>query len=549
MMHLWFAARTYEGGKMTPIYNPNIPAFGLQIGRDIGAVFNDAALKKGRYNEYIKEGGGMEFLVHQGRLFQRGRHLESGMDKVYNFLGYFGETSEVMTRLAIRERVIRNKASELGISMKEARKNKDITSEATFAARDYMDFGQGGGISKALDNGLPYLNATIQGTRGLVRSLKPGSGSALSSTYKLGQLAALTTGVYVAAKASSPNTMQALQGDMNMQNNLCIPLGDSFAFEDEQGQTRYPYIKIPLDPGQKFFKTFFEGAADKWLGNEVDVDRITGSLSQLSPVGLSTLPPTIAGVVGYATNKDFWLNEDIWKRTDKPFSYPNSKEEFTNRTPQAFVDVGKATGLSPERTKYALEQLVTRGSMWSYLVNQGYDKAFGDIAKEKKEQHLAMTLSEVPAIKRFFGVTKPYSKYASKIDQAEESSTIKKFVENRGMDTLVDSYLYDVNTTREQVVDYALSFEDPETFKRLMERFRWEEAIQDLPEKSFWRRMKGLNLDARVRVFVDRLNKANPVQEEQLWNEFGIVAGAGGVVGKEFMNEVSRVMGEEQVVK
>jgi hypothetical protein len=187
--------------------------------------------------------------------------------------------------------------------------------------------------------------------------------------------------------------------------------------------------------------------------------------------------------------------------------------------------------------------------MWSYLVNQGYDKAFGDIAKEKKEQHLAMTLSEVPAIKRFFGVTKPYSKYASKIDQAEESSTIKKFVENRGMDTLVEGFLYGKNVKVDELFDYAAKSGDKDTYKRLIDRFKWEEAIRTLPEKSFWRRMKGLNLDARARVFVDRLNKANPVQEEQLWNEFGIVAGAGGVVGKEFRNEVSRVMGEEQVVK
>jgi hypothetical protein len=340
--------------------------------------------------------------------------------------------------------------------------------------------------------------------------------------------------------------MQALTGDLNMQNNLCVPLGDNFGFEDEQGQVRYPYLKVPLDPGQKFFKTFFEASADKWLGNEVDVDRVTGSLSQLSPVGLSTLPPTIAGVVGYATNKDFWLNEDIWRRTDKPFNYPKSSEEYTGRTPQAFVDVGKATGLSPERTKYAVEQLVTRGSMWSYLVNQGYDKAFGDISKEKKEQHLAMTLAEIPGIKRFFGVTKPYSKYATKIDDAEEASTIKKFIENRGMDTLVDSYLYGKSTSRDEVMKYASSFKDLDTFERLTERFQWEEAIKKLPEKSFWRRMKGLNAEVKAKVFVDRLNSSTDAQKQQLWKEFGIVGAAGDVISDSFIEEVTKLRSKER---
>jgi len=41
--------------------------------------------------------------------------------------------------------------------------------------------------------------------------------------------------------------------------------------------------------------------------------------------------------------KDFWMNEDIW-RSSEPFSYPNSKEEYTSRTPQAYVDFGEKTG-------------------------------------------------------------------------------------------------------------------------------------------------------------------------------------------------------------
>src|SRR3972149_10837482 len=116
IMHAWFTARTFENGEWTPVYNPNLPVFGLQIGRDIATVFKDAATKKGRYQDYINEGGGMEFLVHQGRLFRRGRYLEGPMDKVMDFLGYFGETSEIMTRLAIRERVIRRQSKEAGLS-------------------------------------------------------------------------------------------------------------------------------------------------------------------------------------------------------------------------------------------------------------------------------------------------------------------------------------------------------------------------------------------------------------------------------------------------
>ena len=84
-----------------------------------------------------------------------------------------------------------------------------------------------------MDNAFPYLNAGIQGTRGLARAFKPGSGTALSSTYKLAQFAALTTGLTIASWKMHPKTMENLEGNVAAQNNLIIPLGDKFGFEDE----------------------------------------------------------------------------------------------------------------------------------------------------------------------------------------------------------------------------------------------------------------------------------------------------------------------------
>jgi hypothetical protein len=527
VMHSWFTSRSYENGKWKPVYNPNLPVFMAQMGRDIATVLPDALTRGKRYQDYLNEGGGMEFLVHQGRLFQRGRHLESWYDRVMDFMGYLGETSEIMTRLAIRERMLRKGKS---------------GSDATFAARDYMDFGQGGGISKALDNALPYLNASIQGTRGMFRAFKPGSGSALSSTYKLTQFAALITGLTIAMQKMHPETAKNLVGNIDAQNNLIIPLGDQFGFEDAEGQMHYPYLKIPLDPAQKFFKTFFEAATNKWLGKDVDVDAVTGTLTAQSPVGISQLPPTISGALGYLTNKDFWLNEDIWKETDRPFSYPKSAEEFTRTTPEFYKDLGAKTGLSPERTRYAVEELVTGGTVWSYLLGQGYDAMFRDVPKSAKQQHLAETISKVPMIKRFIGITNPYSKHATKINTAQENAVIDQFVQDRGMDTLVYRFLYDKNVDSKELFDYASSFGDKPTYDRLIDRFKWEVAIKDLPEKSFWRRMKGLRLEAKANVFVDRLSAASEDEKVKLMNELEIVGSAKGIVSKEFKNEVMKVL-------
>ena len=540
IMHIWYASRVFENGEWKPLYNSTLPVYGGQMAGDIGGVFNDAILRKGKYQDYIKEGGGMEFLVHQGRLLQRGRHLEGPLDKVQDFLGYLGETSEIVTRLAIRDRVIKRRAAEQGISYEEAAKDKKITTEATFAARDYMDFGQGGGISKALDNGLPYLNASIQGTRGMFRAFKD---NPAQSTYKLAQFAALVTGLYIANQSINPGTMKDLKGDINMQGNLVIPLGDGFGFLDEKGQKRYPFIKVPLDPGQKFFKMFFEAAYDKHTGQTVDVDGLTNSFSQISPVGISSLPPTVSGTLGYIMNKDFWLNEEIWKKTDKPLGWPSSKEEFIpGKTPEAMIDIGSVTGLSPERLKYALSELVTSGSPWSWLVGQGYDAAFKTLPAEKKEQHLAEVLSKAPIAKRFIGITNPYSKFATPVEEAREEGMLKRWVENRGLDQRVDAFLFE-GGKRSDVIEYINhTSKDAATHDRLKDRFIFSEKIKDLPNRSFWLAVKGTpDTEARAKLFVQRFDTADPKEKEQLNKEIGIVQSAGGIISDEFKQAVMKI--------
>lgn len=542
VMHLWYAARQFTDGRWEGVYNANLPVFALQLGKDVQETFSDAALRKGLYDDYMKYGGGMDLLTLQSRLFVRGRHLDSSVSKYEDFLGYFGVTSELATRLAIMNRVIKNRAAERGISYAEARKNPDILKDATFSARDYMDFSQGGSMIKAMDNVIPYLNASIVGTRSLMRAFKPGSGTALTSSWKLAQFGLLVGGATAYFYKENPETMEALKGNIAAQNNFVIPLGDEYGFEDQEGQMRYPFLKIPLDPGQKFFKTFFEAATMKWLGYDVDIDRVTGSLKQMSPVSGTELPPVQAAILGYVTNKDFWTNEDIWKKTPKPLPYPMSAEEFIpGQTGEVYTAIGEKTGLSPERIKYAAEELVTSGSMWSYLGGKAYSSVFGDLPKEEKEQHLAMTLSKIPAINRFFGVTNPYSKYAASITEAEAESATKRWIETRELDARINGYLYKGNVKKSEIFDYIRAQKDPNTQERLFERYVLAEGVKNLPNRSFWMRLQNLTTEARAKVFVDRMNKSSEAEKVQLNKEAGQAAAIGGILSDDFWVEVAKL--------
>jgi hypothetical protein len=545
VQHIWYAARVFEDGKWKSLYSPHAPIYPLQIGKDMLDVFSDVMLRKGRTIDYIEDGGGMEFLVHQGRLFQRGRHIRGPLDPLIDALGYVGETSELLTRVAVRERVLKRRAKERGITVEEANKDKEIRKEATFAARDYMDFSQGGWLAKSADNGLPYLNAGLQGSRGFFRSFKPGSGTALVSTYKLAQYAGIISGIYLASNYWTPETMQDLKGSPDMSNNLCIPLGDQFGFTDEKGQQRYIYLKIPLDHGQRFFKAFFEGATDKWLGNEVDVDRITRAMKASVPVEIDSLPPTISSTLGYLYNKDFWYNEDIWKKTEA-LSWPNSQEEYIpGQTPQAYIDFGKMTGMSPERFKASIGELTAGDNMWTWLIGKGYEEIFGDLPKEKKERHLAMVLAKTPIIKRFIGVTNPYSKWAKPIDEATEKAQVERWIQNRGLDELVEGYLFEENTSKKEIVDYAKSFKDPKVYDRLMKDFEFQIATKDLSNRSFWLSLRRISsIEGRAEVFAKRWNKASSEERKNIRKELAIVEKVGGVISEEFLSEAGRKIRE-----
>lgn len=569
--HAWFASRVFEDGKWTPVYSTVAPKFISQIGNDYRQIFSDALLRRGSYNDYMEDGGGMDFLVIQGRPFRKGLRLEKPIDRIYDFLGYLNETSEIATRLAIRNRVIKRKAKELGISVEEASKNKEIREEATFAALDQMNFGEGGGHSKALDNGLPYFNARFVGARSFFRSFRPGSGTAKQSWLKLAQFAGIITGMALLNRFCSPKTMEELKNDRRAQRNITIPLGDGLGFEDENGETRYPFLIIPIDQGQQFLKAFFEAATNWWLGDEFDVKAVVQALKDSSPADVSTLPPSMAAIVGYATDTNFWLQEDIWRGTDEAFNYQlpkwltkrevgGSEEEYTpDKTSKLLTSAGKATGLSPERLKYALEQLFTHDNFYAQLLGGAYEQMFGELPKDQRQETLAEALSKNLLTKSIFKVTNPRSRHGEEIKEGKEEATIKNFVENRGLDALARGYLFKKSVDIKEITAYI--DKDPltgkaretEDYDRLSDRFDFHENTKDLSSRSFWLGLKSItDPQGRAKTYVRILENATPKERKKILDEelqvMDIEASKTPnfkIFTEAFMDEVSRLMSEK----
>jgi hypothetical protein len=342
---------------------------------------------------------------------------------------------------------------------------------------------------------------------------------------------------------------------------MIIPLGDAFAFKDEKGQTRYPYIKIPLDQNLRFFKKFFEASVDMTLGEPVDAKGTANALGQLTPVGTSSLPPTVAAALGYVSNIDFWRMENIWKKGEaRSLQLPKwltkaevggqEEERIPGQTPAIAGQVGTATGLSPERLRYVMRTLIGN-SMWANLVGAGYEKAFSSVPPAQRQQALAEWLARTPGVSRFFGITSPYSTFEESAKQKEEMSTGKRLIQNGGLDLRIEGYLYKGNFTKQEVLDYIKSWKDPEVMKRMEEDLKFAQEAKGIDHIGYWLTLRRLPVDARAAQFVETVSQASLEEKKEIRNEAGRIMmigkkpneppTGGGVLTDEFWLEVAKL--------
>ena len=136
------------------IYNPVRPIGFMEQLSDLATVASDAWKRKGRFNDYINDGGGMALITHQGRLVRQGTAHRKLQD-FQHAAGYINEFAEIWIRLATRERFLKR-----GFSPREA----------TLGARGYLDHAQGGVMIKQADQIVPYLNVAVQSYYKLTQS-------------------------------------------------------------------------------------------------------------------------------------------------------------------------------------------------------------------------------------------------------------------------------------------------------------------------------------------------------------------------------------------
>jgi hypothetical protein len=466
-------------------YSKQAPLAAMQLTKDIKDVWNDALFRKGLYNEYVKRGGGMEFLTHQGRFAPK---LKGHLGQLQNVMGYAGESSEITVRLALMNRALKNMKA-AGRTDTEA-----MMDEATWVARNYLDFSQGGSVVKAADSAIPYLNAAIQGTRGALRAAEK---HPAQTAYKVSQIAGLATGLYYVNQFKNKEAWDSIP-HRDKVNNWIIT--SPFSYKDKNGNKKWLYMRIPKDQSQRVIASVAENAAAKAIGEKVDMDQVTQAVADFVPVSPGALaPPMFKAWKGYELNKDFYRGEDIWRGSREDIK---AEEEYYKRyTHDFFVQAGKKTGMSPERLKYSLGQYFTSGNIWTSMVGFGWDHIFAEMTEDQKEQVTEEIILKKPFIRKLFRHTDPYHKFSKDIKDVTIEERTKQFVMMRDFNDVVQKKLDD-KATQKDIANFIKKY--PKKSKLLMNHYERALQLKDLPEKRYWKELAKTPASARARLFWTR---------------------------------------------
>jgi hypothetical protein len=479
ILHSWMT--TGEWSSTTPI------AAGQMI-RDYVAVAGDAFTRTGRYCDYIMEGGGMSFLTHQGRLKQAAK--PGGVfESIQKWFGYAGETSEIWTRLALRERALRNGKP---------------PHEATFIARNYLDFSQGGSFAKAIDSGVPYLNASIQGTRGMFRA---GAERPLQTTYKIAQLGGLAMGLYYANSRVNKKCWDSVS-DYDRANYfiLTTPL----TYTDETGQEIPLYFKIAKDQNQKIVYSMFEALAAKAAGDPVDYEAVSKAAQEFAAIVPSAnVPPTVDASIAYFLNFDLWYGENVWKGPEV-----EAKEEWTAQTNPVAVAVGRTLNLSPERLQRVVEQFATRNNIYTQLVGYGLEQIIDKLPEQQRQETTKEILRQIPFLRRAVGFGNPDFEAMKENRRIAVEFNTDKYIRTRQLDALAEEVVSG-DKTRSDAVRYIMA-QPPQERERLLQRLQRHVAYGELPNRSWWIDLSEASPEAAATMYWYKYEQADAKAREEM---------------------------------
>lgn len=560
----------------TTAYPTALPVAYPMMMADMTAVAKDAAAKTGIYNDYIKYGGGMKMLSGEGKLREgrssgkvgKGNQL---LDAGEGLLAYAGETSELLTRLALTRRqkinLIEQYKKEHG-KEPDAKELKEITMDAVGYARNYLDFEQGGRLVKMADSVIPYLNAGFQVTRGSLRAAGNNPGLFAAKTAQLAGVAAAITAWNMGQFTTDNITEEMAEG---MRNAYLNDISDEVKaknfvimspkkYTDAAGNERYLYRKIPKDNMQELITGIAEDRVHKkFMGDDFEGYLSPRRIKELqqsvqSFTNVSSLPPMVRGALGYKLNTDLYYNAPIWPSAETSGDYGRDKSRETMPdTPPRFKAAGKIPlpgghRLSPMRTHYFAKQFFTESNVIGTGIGAMMDFSVGGINQELKTDYTPDEVEQMknaPFKRRFIKATYPGAAKRDYDTHEQDYNKLKKD-HNDALDNLLlkEAPMEEVMEYLDKVLeDGEFDVTSQQEHKRLLRRYETEVLK---PSTSKWlERMKYEPAIPRAEDLFDQWVLLNDEMRDYLIEE----AAAAGILSETTIGRFSELMEEYETAK
>ncbi len=526
--HVWMATQRKVDGKWTSAFSPHLPVYVAQYTKAMGSVAVDSIMRRGRWNDAVHDGMGMKFMAQEGRVFRKHAVIQTPVDYAMEMLGYIGETTEILSRLAIREHVMQAEAKRLGIPWEEfqaankklrptftrtgkLKTNPEAASvdpklaaeiglareKGSFSARDFMDFSNRGSYGEAVDTVTPFFNAGVQGTRGLWRAAKRDKKGFYTKLAYLGG----TASMFYAWNNISQDRKEAYDKIPQYAKDKNFIITTDVKIFDEFGEERRMYIKIPKDPSQQYFASAFEAATGLMMGHEVDVPKVKEFAGSLTPLegpipSIPTVDMILGSVYNFDLQRSMWdgKNAKVWNGPE--FGKDNRKEEFVEGrgdrdTPAWAVAIGELTGISPVKAEHGINSYFAKGPMTMFAGSMA-SKAAGE--GQERDMMWAEALSKYAVARRFFGLTGSEDVKMREGDyEIKNKERLKDFIVDREMDKLLYQYLVNEDVGIREL--YGLKKKYPKYQKKINDDISFALKLKDYGQdyRSFWMRMRGEN--------------------------------------------------------
>ena len=458
----------------TEEYSAILPVGIAQLGSDLLHTARDAASGRGRAKgqllDYILEYGGGETLSaathRRGLVGGRSgvatgagvrpalRRAKATFTEVADSLEAFNNFTENWMRLAHRRRAMTNlmrKHHGSDISAEDFRAKygdavaDDIQQQASWIARNRIDYSQGGTAAVELGSLVPYLNPVMQGLRTTARAVdrNPSRTAAVfAQTAMLGYLS------YVMWNGSEDTAedYDKIHPEYK-KNNLVFVIPGFGKVDPVSGAKKVLTWALPIDDSYlKMAKITGEQIARAQHGRAADEGVIGSAFRQLLGIdSLLSAPPAFSAAMAGIMNYDMFRNEKVWRggdvSTDGALFRDNSRE-VTPSTRAIWRVIGEMTGLSPARLQAAIGKVINGYNPWlrgvgllSDIAINGADGAT-EVEKEQFKQQ---------AVEAMFAILGNQLRYISYDNQQMELDDLGQ--------RLANARNYDRNKMRREVLN------------------------------------------------------------------------------------------------